>query len=144
MALGGAFVALTACSSTYSNHGYVPTDKELENIMVGIDTRAEVEEIAGIPSSAGILSDGAWYYISSRIESYAYHKPEVTERTVLAISFDSNDVVQNIERFGLQDGRVIELSRRVTSPSVRGTTFWRQLIGSIGNFNPADFLDENG
>lgn len=143
VAAGVVFV-VSACSSTYTNHGYVPSDFELDNVLVGVDTRATVEEVVGAPSSTGVLSDGAWYYISSRIEYYAYRKPEVIDRTVLAISFDENDVVQNIERFGLEDGRVITFSRRVTSSSVRGTTFWRQLVNSIGNFTPGDFLDENG
>lgn len=147
--LRGRVLVLTAvtafvvgCTSTYTIHGYVPSDLELENILVGVDTRSTVEEIVGRPSSTGVLSDGAWYYISSRIEYFAYRKPEVIDRTVLAISFDKNNVVQNIERFGLEDGRVITFSRRVTTASVEGTTFWRQLINSIGNFTPGDFLEE--
>lgn len=135
---------VVACSATYTNHGYVPSDVELENLLVGVDTRATVDEIIGRPSSTGVLSDGAWYYISSRVEYYAYRKPEIIDRTILAISFDDNDVVQNIERFGLEDGRVITFSRRVTTASVKGSTFWRQLINSIGNFEAGDFVDENG
>ena len=138
-----ALSVLVSCSATYTNHGYVPTEFELENVLVGVDTRATVEEVVGRPSSTGVLSDSAWYYISSRIEYYAYRKPEVIERTVLAISFDQSGVVQNIERFGLEDGRVIPFARRVTTSSVRGTTFWRQLIASIGNFDAGDFLQDN-
>ena len=141
-ALAVVVVALAACSATYSNHGYVPSETELENVLVGVDTRASVEEVVGRPSSTGVLSDSAWYYISSRIEYYAYRKPKTIDRQILAISFDENDVVQNIERFGLEDGRVITFSRRVTTSSVKGTTFWRQLIGSIGNFTPGDFLED--
>lgn len=135
---------LAACSATYSNHGYVPSDLELENVLVGVDTRATVEEVVGRPSSTGVLSDGAWYYISSRIKYFAYRKPEIIERTVLAISFNPDDTVANIERFGLEDGRVIRFSRRVTESSVQGTTFWRQLIASVGNFVPGDFVEDRG
>lgn len=135
---------IAACSATYTNHGYVPTEHELENITVGVDTRETVAEIIGRPTSMGLLSDGAWYYISSRIEHYAYRKPEVIERTVLAISFDDRGVVKNIERFGLEDGRVIPLARRVTTSSVRGTSFWRQLLNSIGNFTAGDFVEDQG
>ncbi|MEM7440743.1 MAG: outer membrane protein assembly factor BamE [Pseudomonadota bacterium] len=138
-----ALVVLTACASTYTSHGYVPSDTELQNVLVGVDTRETVQEVVGIPSSTGVLADGAWYYISSRIEYYAYRKPEIIERQIVAISFDKNDVVQNVERFGLKDGRVIQFSRRVTTASVAGTSFWRQLVNSIGNFTPGDFLEDS-
>lgn len=138
------FAILSACSATYSNHGYVPTEFELENVLVGVDTRETVEEIVGRPNSTGVLADGAWYYIASRIKYYAYRKPEVIEREILAISFDDGGTVQNIERFGLEDGRVVAFSRRVTTSSVQGTTFWRQLIASIGNFVPGDFAEDQG
>lgn len=135
---------LAACSATYSNHGYVPSDVELDNVIVSADTRGTVEEVIGRPSSTGVLSDGAWYYISSRIRYYTYNKPETIERTILAISFDENDTVTNIERFGLEDGKVIPFSRRVTSSGVRGTTFFRQLVRNLGNFSPTQLIDEDG
>lgn len=130
-----------ACSATYTNHGYVPTELELENIIVGTDTRETVAEIVGHPSSTGVLSDGAWYYMSSRIKYYTYNKPETVERTILAVSFDANDKVSNIERFGLEDGRVITFSRRVTDSGVQGTNIFRQLIGNFGNINAEQLLD---
>ena len=58
------------------------------------------------------------------------------ERQVVAISFSSNGVVQNIERFGLERGEVVQISRRVTSSSVKDKSFLRQLLGNIGRFSP--------
>lgn len=144
LAAGLILAGLAACSATYTNHGYVPTDVELDNVIVGADSRATVEEVIGRPSSTGVLSDSAWYYISSRVRYYTYNKPEVIERTILAISFDENDRVTNIERFGLEDGRVIPFSRRVTSSGVGGTTFFRQLVRNLGNFNPGQLIEDGG
>ena len=56
----------------------------------------------------------------------------------MAISFDDTDAIANIERFGLEDGRIVPLSRRVTDSSVVENGFLRQLLGNIGNFNPAN------
>ena len=67
-------------------------------------------------------------------------RPEVIERQVLAISFDDTDAIANIESFGLEDGRIVPLSRRVTDSSVVENGFLRQLLGNIGNFNPANAL----
>lgn len=143
-AAGIALIGLSACSATYTNHGYVPTDVELENVLVGSDSRGTVEEVIGRPSSTGVLSDGAWYYMSSRVRYYTYNKPEIIERTILAISFDANDTVSNIERFGLEDGKVVQFSRRTTDSGVGGTTFFKQIIRNIGNFAPGVLPGDGG
>ncbi|MEM6276059.1 MAG: outer membrane protein assembly factor BamE [Pseudomonadota bacterium] len=141
--LVGALVlaaALSACTAQFRNHGYAPTDDELSNVIVGVDTRATVEDTIGRPSTSGVLSDSAFYYLSDRRRSFGFLEPQVVDRQLVAISFDGEGLVQNIERFTLQDGRVVPLSRRVTDSSVQNSTFLRQLLGNIGNFNPGSFL----
>jgi len=123
------------CSATFVNHGYAPTDLELEEIIVGVDDRASVEETIGRPSSAGVLQEGGWYYVSSRVRHFTYKEPEVIDRQLVAVSFDKRGVVSNVERFTLEDGRVIALSRRVTASAIKGITFLQQMLGNIGNFD---------
>jgi outer membrane protein assembly factor BamE (lipoprotein component of BamABCDE complex) len=95
----------------------VPPDAELEQILVGVDTRGTVEETIGQPSAAaGVLRDEAWIYSAYRVRNYTYQAPQVVERDVVAISFDGDGVVSNVERFGLEDGQLVQLSRRVTEP----------------------------
>ena len=135
------FVVLTAsCTSTYQNHGYVPTDSELAELVVGVDSRSTVDDTIGAPSSSGLLAGGDYYYVRSRVKTFGMFKPEVVERQVLAISFDDSGTIANIERFGLQDGNVVALSRRVTDSSVVGNGFWRQILGNFGNLNPSDIF----
>lgn len=132
-----ALVAATsACVANVRSHGYVPPPEVLDEIIVGIDTRASVEDTAGAPSSSGVLESGAYYYVRSQVRSIGVFEPEVIDREVLAISFDANDVVSNIERFGLEDGRVVALERRVTESSVVDRTFLRQLLSGIGRIAP--------
>ncbi|MEM1233831.1 MAG: outer membrane protein assembly factor BamE [Pseudomonadota bacterium] len=134
--------ALSACSAQFRNHGYAPTDDELANVIVGVDTRATVEDTIGRPSTSGVLSESAFYYLSDRRRNYAFLEPQVVDRQLVAISFDGEGFVRNIERFTLQDGRVVPLSRRVTDSSVQNSTFLRQLLGNLGNFNAGQFLGE--
>ena len=130
--------ALTACSATYRNHGYVPPEEDLQQLVVGVDTRATVDDVVGPPSVGGVVGDGNYYYVRKRVREYGMFRPEVVERQVLAISFDDTDAIANIERFGLSDGNVVPLSRRVTDSSVVDNGFLRQLLSNIGNINPAD------
>lgn len=135
-----AAVSLSACSATFRDHGYAPTESELQDIIVGVDTRATVEDLVGRPSTSGVLTESAYYYLSDRRRLFAYRAPEVVDRQLVAVSFDDEGVVSNIERFTLEDGRVVPLSRRVTDSAVRDTTFIRQLLGNLGRFDPARVL----
>lgn len=132
---------LAACSATYQNHGYVPRDDELEKVVVGEDTRASVAEKVGRPSSSGVLNTSGWYYVGSRWKHAGWRAPEEVERQVVAISFAEDGIVENVERFGLEAGQVVVLSRRITDSNIRGVGFIRQLLGNIGNFTAGQVID---
>jgi outer membrane protein assembly factor BamE (lipoprotein component of BamABCDE complex) len=131
LCLGGA-LALGACSPIVEDHGYVPLREDLAAIDVGRDTRETVAETLGTPSAFGVIDDRGYFYVSQRIRQRGYRAPEVTDREIVAISFDGRGVVSNIERFGLEDGNVVALSRRVTDSNVQNVGFIRQLLGNIG------------
>jgi len=135
-------VALTlgACTTIYRNHGYVPTEEELREVVVGVDTRDSVAETIGTPGSSGVLNDSGFYYVATRVRYFGAAPPKVVERQLVAISFDSAGVVRNIERFGLEDGQVVPLQRRVTSSGVEDKTFLRQLLGNLGRIDPSNLL----
>ncbi|MDP5335844.1 MAG: outer membrane protein assembly factor BamE [Paracoccaceae bacterium] len=133
-------LALSACAPQFRNHGYVPTESDLAQVTVGVDTRASVEELIGAPATSGLMTESAAYYVQSRVRNFAWRAPEVIEREVLAISYDSAGVVTNIERFGLEDGQVVPISRRITGTSGTNESIIRRLIGSIGGFRASDFL----
>lgn len=137
---GAVILSVTACSAVYRNHGYVPTSEELAEITVGVDTRDSVAETIGAPSSSGVLNDGGYYYVATRMRHYGPRQPEIVSRELVAISFTSAGVVSNVERYGLQDGQVVAFERRVTSSSIEDKTFLRQLVGNLGRFNPGDVL----
>ncbi len=141
LAIGITVGVVTACTAIYRNHGYVPTEEELAAITVGVDTRDSVLEAVGSPSSSGLLNESGYFYVSTRMRHYGARAPQVVSRQLVAISFDQRGVVRNIERFGLEDGRVIALDRRVTSSSIEDKTFLRQLLGNIGSFNPANVIN---
>ncbi len=133
-------LAVSACTAKYRSHGYVPPPEDLQNVLVGVDTRATVDDTIGPPSTSGLLGDGNYYYVTSTVRHFGAFRPEVVDRTVLAISFDEADVVRNIETFGLDEGRPVRLTRRVTDNSVEGNGFLRQALGNIGRLNPGDFF----
>lgn len=129
---------LAACAPIYRNHGYVPAEEELALVEVGRDTRETVSEKIGRPSTSGLLNDDGWYYVQSRYRHFGPREPREIEREVLAITFNASGVVENIARFGLADGKVVEISRRVTATNVKGLTLIEQLLGNFGRISAAD------
>ncbi len=121
-----------ACAAIYTNHGYVPPEDVLAGIRVGVSDREEVARLAGRPSTAGVITDRAWYYVASKRRHYAWKAPEEIDRQVVRISFDDRGTVRNIERFTLADGRVVRLNARVTETGIRGIGLLRQLLSNIG------------
>lgn len=141
MALAGlALLALGACAEIVRNHGYAPADEDLATVVVGKDTRETVAAKVGRPSAGGLMEDSGWYYVQSRWSHRGARAPQELDRQVLAISFDTRGRVSNVERFGLADGQVVALSRRVTDTNIRGVGLVRQLMGNLGRFNPGQFI----
>jgi len=113
----------------------------LAKLVVGVDTRDSIEARLGSATFSDILDKGAVYYMRSRVRHLGYQAPEVVERTLVAINFDEEGVLSNIETYDLTDGREILLTQRVTESSVSNQGFLRQLLGNIGRVNPGDFLE---
>ena len=131
----GLVLILTACMPIQTNHGYIPTDKDLGLLAVGVDTRDSVGATIGRPAASGLLGDEAWYYIQSRWKTVGAAAPVEIGREVVAITFGATGLVENIERFGLEQGRIVPLSRRVTTTNIRGRGVLAQIFGNIGRLN---------
>ncbi len=138
---GLALIGLAACAPVYRNHGYVPPDEDLAQVVVGQTTVDELPGLIGRPSAQGLLTGSGWYYVGSRWEHFGVAEPKEINREVVAVSFAPSGVVSNVERFGLERGRVVTLSRRVTETGVTQISLIGQLLGNLGNIQAGDFLE---
>lgn len=134
-------LSIAACSPVYQNHGYVPSDEELALVEVGKDTRETVAGTLGRPTSEGLLNDVGWFYVQSRWKNFGALPPKEIDRQVVSVTFSEEGVVENVERFGLERGRVVAISRRVTETNVKGISVLRQLFANIGRFRADQFIN---
>lgn len=134
--MAALFAVLMACTPTMSRHGYVPETKDLERIAVGKDTRETVAALIGRPSTSGLLNDVGWFYVQSDWKQSGAAALTEVDRQVVAITFDDKGTVANVERFGLEKGQVVAISRRITKDNVASAGFLRQLFGNIGGLTP--------
>lgn len=142
LALAAALtLGLSACAAVYENHGFVPSDEELALVEVGKDTRETVAATVGRPSASGLLNDVGWFYVQSRWKRIGALEPKEVEREVVSITFDDKGTVENVERFGLERGQIVPISRRVTQSNIKGMGVLRQIFGSIGRLSAGQILD---
>ncbi len=133
-----AFLAVVAaCSPIYTDHGYAPPEELLDELVVGESGREDVLEVAGTPATMNDAYGESWFYIGSRFRQDGYRETEEVERRVVAISFDEEGTVSNVEQYGLRDGRTVAISRRVTETNVGRLTFIDQLLRGLGRIDPS-------
>jgi outer membrane protein assembly factor BamE (lipoprotein component of BamABCDE complex) len=133
---------IAACTPVIRNHGYVPAEDELALVEVGVDTRETVGQKIGRPSTSGLLNDEGWYYVQSQYRLVGPREPQEIDRKVLAVTFNEAGVVENVALFGLEDGQVVEISRRVTETNIKGVSIITQLLGSFGRISAEDVFSE--
>lgn len=141
LALVALAVMAAACTPVYRNHGYIPAEDELAQVSVGQDTKETVAQKVGRPSVEGLLNTNGWFYVQSRFKTVGPRQPQEIDRQVVAITFDAQDRVANIERFGLEQGEVVAISRRVTSTSIKQIGLIQQLLGSLGRLRADQLVD---
>lgn len=133
---------LTACTPIVRNHGYVPDDQSLSSVVVGRTTRDELPALIGTPTAQGVLTGSTWFFVKSRFTQLGPARAEEVRREVVAVSFAPNGTVSNVERFGLERGRVVALSSRVTDPGVSAIGALRQILGNFGRFRADQLIGE--
>lgn len=140
LAQGAGFCVVIGCTPIYSMHGYAPDDKTLAQIETGVDTRDTVAAFVGRPTTDGLLGDQTWYYVESKWKTWGPKAPEEYERQVVAVSFAEDGRVSNIERFGLERGEIVPLSRRVTSEPIKGRSVLAQIFSNFGRVDAASLF----
>ena len=118
-----------SCTTNIKKHGYVPTKIDLDMLIIGRDNRQSVENKVGLPVTKGL--EGSYYYVQSIFNAPGYKSAELIDRTVVVISFAKNDLLKNVETFGLENGTVIRLDFRVTETELNDSSAIQQIFRSI-------------
>ena len=78
----------SACSSDLfiTHNGNMPSNERIAQIRVG-QSKSEILNILGSPSSVVSLDRNQWIYMSSDIKRVAFFAPKEVDRDVLTIQF---------------------------------------------------------
>lgn len=126
-----------ACSPVREYHGFVAEDETAApNVQVGVDTKQTLMQRLGTPSTQSVLETTTWYYVTSVQQRYAFYTPTTVERTVLAIKFDANDTVSEVNTYGLERGQVVAYNEDKTPTRGRELGIIEQIFGNVGQSSP--------
>ena len=113
LALGG----LAGCSTLEQGtvyHGYVFDEQTLSQIKIGAPAE-QVLAVLGTPTTTSTVGGSAWYYISQKVERPLPAMPQhIASQRVYAVYFDSNKRLTRVANYGLEDGRVVDMTTRQT------------------------------
>lgn len=128
-------LSLGACTQAIETHGNLPDADQVVQINPGVDDKTRVSQLLGSPSTTSPFGGSTWYYVSKKTQSIAFLDPDVIDQEVLSISFDDQDIVQDMKIYGLEDGRLVKSVERVTPTQGNDLTILQQLLGNLGRFN---------
>lgn len=134
--LAAASAACVSPVQTYSGFSAERNNEEITDPQIGVDTQDTVRQRFGSPSTTAVFDQTTWYYISQVQEQRAFFRPTITERQVMAVRFDPGNAVAQVEKFGIERGRIISLSSDITPTRGRELGVLEQLFGNIGNTAP--------
>jgi outer membrane protein assembly factor BamE (lipoprotein component of BamABCDE complex) len=125
-----ALALLLGCTPVVNTRGYLPDPIGEASIKVGTDTKTTIQQRLGDPSTQATFNGDSWYYISSVEKQIAFFDPRVETRAVLAVHFDKDGKVIDINHYGLKDGHVVAFETRQTPARGRELTFLQQLFNA--------------
>lgn len=129
--------SLNACSSDVfiSHCGNMPSEERIAQVQKG-QTKDEVLDILGAPSSVITLNQNTWVYMSSEIKKVAFFKPEETNRDILTIRFNEYNQVADIERLNKEHGKDLAINQNKTETAGNQPGFFEKYFGGVGQFMP--------
>ena len=125
-------LCVVSCSQQFRNHGYIPSEEELSIVSVSEDDKDSVIQKLGTPSIGGILYDGNIYFVQTKVLKNSIRASKPVDRQVLVLSFDENSRLDNIQKFGLEKGKIVILEYRTTPSGLKNMSFLFRLFQNVG------------
>ena len=123
-----------ACTPTVNMRGNLVDNYKLAKIQKGVDTRTDVLQKIGSPTTVAPFDDSVWYYLGQTTEKRGIFDDQVISERTLVVTFTPDGIVQDIKdvKGKRQDIPSVD---RATPTSGNETTVMQQMLGNLGKFN---------
>lgn len=130
-------LALGACQPTYATRGNFVDMDEIAGIKSGESSKEDVRAAIGTPTATEPLNDNIWYYVGQKTKRFGFQREKVTDRRIVAVTFDDKGMVQSVAPIE-NSGREVAMNQNITPTSGRTMTALQQFFGNLGRFNNSE------
>ena len=78
------------------------------------------------------MDDGNIYFVQTKVLKNSIRVSKPVDRQVLVLSFDENSRLDNIQKFGLEKGKIVILEYRTTPSGLKNMSFLFRLFQNVG------------
>lgn len=135
--LAAATMLLPACSAIRESRGYIVDPTLTALIQPKIDNQQSVEGTLGRPTFTSQFGTPTWYYVSSITGQRPFNRPRIQDHSVLAVTFDANGRVADVNRSGPEQVVYLDPNGNKTPTLGRERGFLEDLFGNIGQVGGA-------
>ena len=122
---------LSSCAQTFQNNGL--SEKEIENldIEIGKTSKKYLINNYGPPIFENLFNDNVIYYVSHSTSYKTLEERKTKKMSVLEITLDNKDIVQNLKKYSEKDSFQINLSKKEDTKNIDMTSFWKDILRAL-------------
>lgn len=126
---------MTGCSPTIDNRGFNAENIQFNQIQPGMQTKQQVQELLGSPSTISSFDSNTWYYVSKRTSTTSFFTPDVLDQQVTVINFDPSGIVSDIKTYKGEEAKQIKPIDRKTETTGYQTGVFREVFSNFGRIS---------
>lgn len=130
-------INLTSCSKELIHHGYSYEPDDLKSIYISRSSTEDVINTMGSPTTFSLFGEKTFYYISVKYQQVAFFDPKIMKQDVIAITFDEQNIVKEINIYDLSKAKKITFIEKKTDIPGKKVGALEQIWGNVGRFNTA-------
>lgn len=128
------FFTLCSCQTIESRGQYVD-DNLLPTLEERRLSKSEVKDLIGTPTIIPDYTANTWYYIQRSLARRAWFKPKVIEQRIVRITFNKNDIIEEVLVLNDSHKEDIMLIKEYTKTYGTELNGLQKFVKNIGRFN---------
>ena len=109
------------------------------NLLSTLETRklnkAGVEDLIGTPTIVPDYTPNTWYYVQRSLSKRAWFKPKVIEQRIVKITFNQNDLIEEVQLLNDSHNDDIHIISEYTKTYGTELNGLQKFVKNIGRFN---------
>ena len=128
-------ILIAGCAPTIESRGFNAENVQFNQIKPGIQSKQQVQEIAGSPSTIPSFDQNTWYYVSKTTSTTSFFTPTVLDQRVTVITFDNRGIVSDIKTYKGEEAKNIKPIERKTETTGYETGIFREVFSNFGRMS---------